>query len=178
MPKWKKIKTEPLNENPYGGYYVHTFQIDDGPEGEYYFHKNRNAVSGFVRKVDGTFVMLREYRFLFDRVSLSHVQGAIDEGENPEATIVREAVEEVGYLAKRITHLGTFASAPAFSMEEVSVYLLEDLEEQERYAEPREHTEPVIMTREQIDVAIRSGEIWDSQVIAAWALMKLWLEKN
>ena len=178
IPKWKITKTETLNENPHGGYYVHRFEVEGGEKGDYYFHKNNNAVSAFVMKEDGVFVMLHEYRLLFDRMTLSQVQGGIDKGEVSEEAIAREIIEEVGYKANVITKIGEIASVPAFSTEMVHAYLAEDLEPKEKHSGPFEYTEPVEMTTDEIDAAIASGEIWDGNVIAPWYLVKQYLEKR
>lgn len=178
IKKWKRLSSEPIIENQWGGYYHDRFQTSEGFEGDYYYHANGDAIDAFAMLPDGRFVMLREYRFLFDKISLSNVQGSIEEGEDPECSAARETEEEVGYKPGNMIKVGEFATAPAFSKETCHVYIATDLVKTEVKHEAREHTEPVIMTAAEIDEAICSGEIWDSQVMATWNMVKLWLEKN
>lgn len=178
IKKWETLSTQPVNENPWGGYYHNRFRTADGVEGDYYYHANLNAIDVFPMLDDGRFVMLREYRYLFDKVSLSNVQGGIEKGEKPEETARRETEEESGYRPGKMIKVGEFASAPAFSKELCYVYIATNLEKTETKPEDREYTEPVKMTADEIDDAIRSGEIWDSQVMATWNMVKLYLEKN
>jgi ADP-ribose pyrophosphatase len=177
---WKQLSHSVPFKNPYWEYHLDKVKLPDGREGEYHFAVNRNAISVFVQLEDGRFVMLREYRYTVGKVSLSHVQGGIEEGETPEACARREIVEEVGYEAGEMIHLGKFATAPAFASEEVDVYLARNIKEvgKKKLDHELEFTETVVMSEAEIDAAIASGEIWDGQVLAPWTLLKQYLQKT
>ncbi len=117
--------------------------------------------------------MVREYRYVFDRMSVSQPMGGIEPGESPEETAVRELREETGYEAATVVRLGTIASAPAFSQEELSVFFATDLKKVGEH--DHEITEVIFMDAHEIDAAIRNGVIWDSNAISAWYLVKLHL---
>ncbi len=172
IKKWKKISSEERDRNPHWTYRVDRFRTVDGKEGEYYYHTNNNAITVFPQLEDGRFVMLREYRYLFDRVSLGHVQGRIEPQEMPEDAAHRELAEEVGYKAKELIYLGTTMTAPAFSTETVHIYLARGLSQTEKNTDEFETTEVVVMSKDEIEAAIQSREIWDKQVISDWHLVK------
>ena len=175
---WKKSSEKVIHKNPFWTYKMDEFETANGVRGEYYYHKNANAVDVYAEREDGKFIMLREYRHLAGRVSLSQVQGGIDDGESPEEAAHREIEEEIGYQAKTLINIGHYFTAPAFSTEEVTVFLARDLTKTQKNLDAFEDTEEIIMTSKEIDEAIQSGEIWDSNVIAPWMLVKMWLEKE
>ncbi len=178
IQSWKTKSTKILSNNKYCTFSVDQFENQRGEEGEYYYHSNNHAVSVFVQKSSDLFVMIREYRYLSDKISLGHVQGGIDDGETPEQAAYREVQEEVGYKAATLIKLGAIASAPAFSKEMVDVYLARDLTQTQRSEDPNEQIEPVEMTISQIDQSIENGEVWDSQVLASWLLVKKYIEQE
>lgn len=178
MKSWETLTSEEIYKNPFWTYRKDRFRTSEGVEGDYHVVQNHDAIDAFVQLNDGRFVMQHEYRYLFDRVSLSHVQGGVETGENPEDTAIREIQEEVGYRAEQLIKLGWFAAAPAFSTEVCHAYLARDLTPCERDDNPLERSEVVIMTAEQIDEAIVSGAIWDSQVMAIWNQVKLFLNNE
>ena len=60
----------------------------------------------------------------------------------------------------------------------VDVYLARDLTQTQRSEDPNEQIEPVEMTISQIDQSIENGEVWDSQVLASWLLVKKYIEQE
>lgn len=178
MKNWETLTSETLINNPFWAYRKDRFKTDSGFEGEYHIVDKREAIDTFVQLGDGGFVMQREYRYVFDRVSLAHVQGGIEDGETPEVCARREIQEELGYQAGTLIPLGWFASAPAFCTEACHAFLARDLTPCTRDDNPLEPSEVVIMTADEIDTAMDSGEIWDSQVMAIWHLVKRYLQKE
>jgi ADP-ribose pyrophosphatase len=169
---WKTLESEDVDQNEFLTYRKDRFRTKDGQEGHYHYIVNNHAVGVFARLSDGRFVMIREYRYTFDRISLSHVQGGIDEGETPEEAAGRELEEETGFKASSLTSLGWRATVPGFSAEKIHVFLAEDLCEGEKCLDGMEDIENVIMTADEIEAAIDAGEIWDSQVIVGWHLVR------
>lgn len=171
---WQTLSEEELDSNPWWSHFVRRFRAPDGREGEYHLTRHNNAVNVFAQDADGMFVMVREYRYLFDRISVSQAMGGIEPGEAPEDAAVRELREETGHEAATLVKLGVLATAPSFSQEEFHVFYATDLKNVGEHDE--EIVEVVRMRAEDIDAAIRRGEIWDSNAVASWALVKLHLK--
>ena len=175
MKKWKTLKTEILIQNEHLKFSVDDFELPDGSLGKYFYHRPAhvdNFVQVFVRRDDGLFVMIEEYRYLFDRISVACPAGSIEKDESTEDAARRETVEECGFDPKTLTPLGWTASAPAFSKEQASIYLATDLQEVGQNLDEREQIRVRIMSVQEIDDAIASGDIWDGIVISSWFKVK------
>lgn len=172
--KWKTLKTDTIEANEHLRLLVDDFEVD-GRAGKYWYHVNAygdEAVSVFVQKDDGTFVMIREYRYLFDRMSVTHAQGSIEQGETAKEAARREAREETGFEPDQLIDLGWFASVPAFSKEKTRIFLARNVKKVGQKLDDMEQIEVVEMTADEIDRAIDDGTIWDGQAIACWYRVK------
>ncbi len=181
MKSWKTLKTEAIEENKHLRFLVDDFETPKGNTGRYFYHTNAysdGAIGIFLQKEKDTFIMIREYRYLFDSVSVSQPQGSIDPSEDPLATAKREAAEETGWEPQKVISLGWMATGPAFSKERAYGYLGRDLKKVGQKLDENESIEVVEMSSSDIDDAIRSGDIWDGQVIAAWYMVKDHLAKE
>lgn len=175
---WKLFSKELIAKNPWWSTMHARFEMPDGRPGEYYYVAQNLCINVFVQDADGRFIMMREYRLVLDRVSLSHVQGGVEAGETAEEAAQREMLEEVGYEADTLIKLSTLATVPAFSDEQVILFFAPSAREVgKRVHGETEETEVVKMTAEEIDAAIQSGDIWDSQVVAHWYFVKQYLER-
>ncbi|MBQ3416241.1 MAG: NUDIX hydrolase [Ruminococcus sp.] len=76
---------------------------------------------------EGKFVMVRQWRHAAERLSVEFPGGIADEGEDPAKTAYRELLEETGFKAGRITHLGTVSPNAAIFSNRFHIYLAEDL---------------------------------------------------
>ncbi|MBI4438277.1 NUDIX hydrolase [Candidatus Uhrbacteria bacterium] len=176
--KWKTLKTTLIEGNSFLRFYVDEFETGTGKRGEYYYHVNGYTdgfVSVFVQTHKGTFIMTDEYRYLFDRPSLSNPAGGIEQNETIEEAARREAMEECGYQLGELIPLGWVASANAFSKERMHVFLGRDPVWVGQKLDEVEEITVREMTPAQIDDAIASGEIWDGTTISGWYKVKLFL---
>jgi ADP-ribose pyrophosphatase YjhB (NUDIX family) len=118
---------------------------------------------------DGRFVLVRQHRFGIDAATIEPAGGVIDPGEDPEASALRELVEETGYEARAIVSLGWVHPNPAMQANRCFLYLAQGarpaLDKDGRLrgpgdpADATESTEPVLMTPAEVEAAIRDGRI-------------------
>lgn len=178
MSLWQTLKTEVILENEYLRFLVDEFQVN-GKIGKYFYHTNAygdSAVSVFIQKTDNVFYMIKEYRYLFNEILLTNVQGSIEKDEDPKSAAIREVLEESGYETGEMIHIGTHATAPSFSKERTHVFLAKKITQKEQSLDENEDIEVVEMSVFQIEEAIKNGEIWDGQAIAGWYMVKNHLE--
>lgn len=89
---WRKIK-------------IKTFELPNGRSAEFDILSNYSFVTIAAFTVDQEAILIRQYRPGPERVLLSFAEGAIDEGEAPEAAARRELLEETGYAAGKLVFL-------------------------------------------------------------------------
>ena len=73
------------------------------------------------------FLFTREYCVGTESYELGFVKGKIDDGESPEEAALRELQEEIGFGARKITHLRTITFAPGFMGLMMHIFMAEDL---------------------------------------------------
>ena len=123
-------------------------------------------------------VMVEQYRYGIDRMSLEFPAGAIDPGEDPLAAAQRELLEETGYEADRWTRLGALAVEPTRHTNHGHIYIAHDVQQ---VAEPdldeAEDLTTHLMPAMRLPERIRAGEIVHGIHVAAafWAERDGWL---
>lgn len=176
LKPWKTLKTVIIAQNEHIQFVVDDFETADGRMGQYYYTvQPGNAIAVIGQLSEDAFVLVREYRYLCNAVSLGHIGAGVEEGEQPEDAARREMEEEAGYRAGTIIHLGGQYSLPGGSKEYVDVYLAQELEPVPRRLDPFEQLEPVVLSSADIDEAIRTGEVIDGITITTWFRVKQFL---
>jgi ADP-ribose pyrophosphatase len=96
--------------------------------------------------------------------------GTREEGEEPEETLRRELVEEIGHRAGRIEVLAEVYNAPGYSSELIGLYLATELEAAIGEADADENIEIVRLPLSEALRMCRDGELEDAKTIAALLL--------
>ena len=73
------------------------------------------------------FVMVRQWRHAAQRLTTEFPGGVRDGDEDPAETAARELLEETGFRAGRLTHLGSCSPNPALFANTFHCYLAEEL---------------------------------------------------
>jgi ADP-ribose pyrophosphatase len=86
-----------------------------------------NAAAALVHDVDrDVFIMAEQFRFpVYERGGgwlLELVAGKIDGDETPEACVIREIEEEIGYRARSVEPITQFFVAPGYSTERMFLF--------------------------------------------------------
>jgi ADP-ribose diphosphatase len=76
---------------------------------------------------DDTVLLIREYAVGTERYELALPKGRIERNEDRLCAANRELMEEVGYGARKLTHLVSLSSAPGYSSAATHVVLAQDL---------------------------------------------------
>lgn len=82
-----------------------------------------------IAEYRGSFVLVRQWRHSAECLSLEFPGGMVDDGEDAATASRRELMEETGFEAGRLTHLGTVSPNPALFKNRFHVYLAEDLKQ-------------------------------------------------
>lgn len=112
-PGWEVTASSYVIDSPYLRIRSDRIVLPDGTViDDYYVRESRGYVIVFALTRDERVVLVRQYKHGARRVLLELVAGAIDEGEQPHETAVRELAEETGYAAEAIEHVQTFVTDP------------------------------------------------------------------
>lgn len=115
-----------------------------------------DAVCMVPRTPDGSYILIREFRYPLNQVVVAFPAGLIDEGETAEQAIDRELHEEIGYAvrkdaAKPIRLLGKPSfSSTGMSDESIQIAFVEVEQAGDATPEPSEFIEPFMLKAEDI----------------------------
>jgi 8-oxo-dGTP pyrophosphatase MutT (NUDIX family) len=127
----------------------------------------------------GQMVMVRQYRYGTERVTLETPGGLLDPGEGPAQAAARELLEETGYQGREIISLGGVNPNPALFGNRLHVFLAPDAVPVAKVqCDPTEETVVELVAREQLDDLVRGGEIEHGLVVAVLHLLSLYEERN
>ncbi len=147
----------------------------DGSTGIYgVVHRSDFAV--VIPLEDDRLHLVEQFRYPRGERCWEFPAGALPEGESATSIELahRELREETGLRARHLTHLGAIDAAPATLTQRGHVYLATGLS---AGAPEREHEEQDMRSewfdRTVVERMIRTGEITDSQTIAAYGLLLL-----
>lgn len=132
------------------------------------------AVAIVPRLPDGRFVFIRQFRKPMDRICFEVVAGNVDHENEPEAeTAIRELQEETGYIADSMELLGPIYPSVGYCTERIDVFYCDINGKGETSFDDDERIETVILSEEEMDERIRSGQITDAKTLSAWMLYKI-----
>ena len=123
----------------------------------------------------GEVICVRQYRYAAGQVMLEIPAGKLDDKqENRREAALRELREETGVRCEKLTSLGAFYPAPAYSDELIDMYLAEGLSYGDTDPDEDEFLDVVrVPLRELVDMAMR-GELPDAKtqmaVLRVWAI--------
>lgn len=97
-----------------------------GVEGDYIIFNAPDWVI-VIPELDEKFLMVKQWRHGSKCLSVEFPGGVIDKGEDPLTAAVRELKEETGYIAGKITKLGSVNPNPALFNNQTHIFLAENL---------------------------------------------------
>ena len=174
IKKYKKISEEILHQNPWYAYKHDVFEFSDGKHGDYFYLESTGASMTVPVLPDGRIVLIRQYRYLADKFSLEFPAGGIKSGYTARQTAAIELKEETGYDAEEYISVAEFEPNNGFMKDKMHVFLAKLSAEEPGEAKPEvtEEIEVSIRYPDEIDAMIKTGDIWDGQTLAAWALVR------
>ncbi|MEE1947232.1 NUDIX hydrolase [Pedobacter sp. KR3-3] len=123
--KWQKLASKYLVREKWATLRVDTCKLPNGTvKDDYYVLEYPDWVNAIALTESGKIIMVRQYRFAAEIVSLEIPGGVIDDGEDPETAIKRELLEETGYSFKTCELIATLYPNPATSTNRTFTYLL------------------------------------------------------
>ncbi|MBF0470852.1 MAG: ADP compounds hydrolase NudE [Gammaproteobacteria bacterium] len=114
-----------------------------------------------------TVLLVREYAVGVERYELTLPKGKIDVGESQLEAAGRELSEEVGYGAKRLTHLTSMSVAPGYLRHMTHIVVAEDLYPYRTQGDEPEELEVVPCRLSELELLIAREDCSEARTIAA-----------
>lgn len=121
---------------------------------------------------DGRILLIKTWRYAVNEHLLELPAGTIDPGESPINCAGRELMEETGYVAGKLTRIGSFYASPGILTEKMHAYLATELLP---HAGEKDVGEEIELMPMKFDEALRmvvEGDIIDSKTIATLLLFQ------
>lgn len=141
-----------------------TAQLEDGQlvQRDVVHHSGGVCVVPLTK--NNTVLMVKQFRYPMQQVTLEVPAGKLEPGENPAECGRRELREEAGRTCGKYTSLGTLFPTPAYDTEVIHMYLAQELSEPE--AQDLDEEEFLDVTELPLEEAVQMvlrGEIPDAK---------------
>jgi len=134
--RWKKIASKKVFEDRWFKDRADACQFPDGRIIDpYYVVELPGWANAVVVTPSNEIVLVKQYRYPVDAVTLELPGGVINDGEDPMVAALRETQEETGYTSDSIQLICKLAPNPAINDNTAYFYLIEN-------AVPTAHTNP------------------------------------
>lgn len=129
---------------------------------------SKNGAVLIVPMLDNnTVLLIKEYAAGVQRYELALPKGKVEAGEDILDAANREIMEEVGYGAKKLTHLTTLSVAPSYFSHETHIILAEDLYPQREVGDEPEPIDVIPWKLNNLSALIQNPECTEARSIAA-----------
>jgi ADP-ribose diphosphatase len=122
-----------------------------------------------------TILLIREYAAGKHRYELGLPKGRMDAGETILEAANRELKEEVGFGARKLTHLRSITLAPTYMSHEIHLVVAEDLYEEKLAGDEPEPLEVVPWKFEQLHELMLLENCSEGRSLAAMFIVREWL---
>lgn len=119
-------------------------------------------------------LLVRQFRYAINAITLELPAGKLELGESPEETCQRELAEETGYQASKLEKLVEFVVAPGYTTERIVLFKATGLTPVQASGDADEFVETVEVSRDEALAMVRDGRIFDAKTIIGLT----WLEHN
>ena len=153
---------------------VDTVALPNGEIAQREIVEHPGAVAVVPITAEGRVILVRQFRYPINAITLELPAGKLELGENPEETCQRELAEETGFTATHLSKLTEFVVAPGYTTERITLFKATGLVPATAQGDDDEFVETVEVSLEEAQAMVRDGRIFDAKTIIGLS----WLELN
>lgn len=168
VPEWREVRREPVAECAIFAV-ERSIAVTPQARGEHTFYRIVSADWAQIVPVTaaGEIVLVRLFRHGSLRFSLEVPGGLVETGEDPAEAARRECLEETGFRVGDVRPLGVLNPNPALFENRLHTFCAFDAEPAAAIQNSAtEHTEVVLVPREDLPRLLTSGEIDHALIVA------------
>ncbi|MBQ8427186.1 MAG: NUDIX hydrolase [Clostridia bacterium] len=126
-----------------------------------------NGGSAVLCEKDGKILMVRQFRYAYQKELLEIPAGKLNEGEDPMETAIRELEEEGGIKADKMELLFEVYPTPGYSNEIIRIYQAVEFHETAMHLDEDEFLSSEWIDKKELKKMIRNKEIKDAKTLIA-----------
>lgn len=166
------METKIASEDVFDGVLLHvrkdTVKLPNGRTATREWIRHSGASSVIPVLPDGSIILVRQYRYPIDQVTLEVPAGKLDSPEeDPLVCAERELSEETGYTADKIEKLTTIATTVGFSNERIHLYVARGLTPGKQHTDEDEFINVVKVPLAEALAMIQDGRIIDAKSVVS-----------
>ena len=159
----KKISSKQIFDGKIVKLFVDEVELPNGQIATREIVRHPGAVCVVPLTNEGEVVMVKQFRYPFERVLLEIPAGKLETGEDPLEAVKRELEEESGAVAGKIDHLGEMYTTVAIFDEVIQIYLARDLKFTNAHPDEDEFLEITKIPLSTLIDMVMKGEIRDAK---------------
>ncbi len=161
-----------MHQNPWWSYKHDTYEKPNGETGDYWYGDKSASTLIVPVLPDGKLALTIQQRYLTDKQSVEFPSG----GAAPDMAILdsakRELHEETGLSADEWVNIGEFESLPGYFKSKTVVFIAKVNGQGLQELDDTEDIEVIYRRIDEFQDMIERNEIWDSQTLAAWSMVR------
>ena len=126
-----------------------------------------NGGSAVLCEKDGKILMVRQFRYAYQKELLEIPAGKLNQGEDPKETAIRELEEEGGIKADKMELLVEVYPSPGYTNEIIRIYRAEGLTNTHAHLDEDEFLTAEWIEIKKLKEMIKNGEIKDAKTLIA-----------